>query len=458
MPAKTIFSVADVIKVFRDPIYSLISFSKKEDKAILDIINTPEFQRLRRIRQLGFSSYTFPTATHDRFSHSLGVAFLIGEMFDNLNIPSMIKVNTPGGEEVQLSKSQLKLLLKLAGLLHDIGHGPFSHAFEKVTKVDHEEMSIKIINNKKGNIYPVLTSMDDEILKKYAVDWIKEILTGTFRPIWAKELISSQLDADRMDYLLRDAYMCGVNYASFDLKWLFQNIEIGNIPTEDNRLGLLINAKKGIHAVEAFIISRYHMYEQVYFHKTTRGFEVLAQKIFERLKELVSAGADISFINPYLKDFILDNSNLDAYLSLDDFNLFTHFKHWADDNKDEILKMLCYNVINRKPYKMFREVENKELFNRKEYKKIAKLFNDENKENYYYFEDQYLNVAYKDYYLLGKKTAHKAEHIWLKYPDGDLKEFAEVSPIIKSLRNNELRKKRAYIYRNYLEKIKKALL
>ncbi len=443
--------MADLVKVFRDPIYSLISFDKKEDAPIVKIINTPEFQRLRRIRQLGLSSYTFPASTHDRFSHSLGVAFLVGEMFDNLNIQNKIEVLAPDGENVQLDKNQLRLLLKLAGVLHDIGHGPFSHAFEKITDVDHEEMSKKIISNENGTILSILKNLDDEILARYSVEWINDIINGSFAPIWAKELISSQLDADRIDYLLRDAYMCGVNYASFDIKWLFQNIEIGEITTENNREGLLINAKKGIHAVEAFIVSRYHMYEQVYFHKTTRGFEVITQKIFLRLKRLMEDGKFSLFLNKNLPDFLQDNSNINAFLTLDDFNLFTHFNHWIDNSDDDILKLLCKSIIYRQPYKMFKEVENNELFNREDYKKLSEIFdNNPEKEEYFYFDDQYLNVAYKDNYLLGKKQAERAEHIWLKYSNGDLKEFSGVSPIISSLKNNELRKKRAYIHRDYL--------
>ena len=446
--------MADLMKVFRDPIYNLISFDKKEDEPIIKIINTPEFQRLRRIRQLGLTSYTFPTAVHDRISHSLGVAFIVGVLFDNLKVPNKITVVTSDGKKVRLTKEQLKLLIKLAGLLHDIGHGPFSHAFEKITSVDHEEMSKKIILNETGNIYPILTTINDEILKTYSPHWIVEIITGgSFSPIWAKELISSQLDADRIDYLLRDAYMCGVNYASFDIKWLFQNIEIGEIPNEGHREGLLINAKKGIHAVEAFIVSRYHMYEQVYFHKTTRGFEVIVQKIFERLHDLIINNQidNTAFINTSLFDFIKDNDNLEAYLALDDFYLYTHFNHWLKLDNDKILTELCKSIMFRHPYKMIKEVENDALFSQHDYGKISEYFvekNQEEKRDYYYFEDEYLNVPYKDSYLLGKKSPEQAEHIWLIFPNGDLKELATVSPIISSLKNNELRKKRAYINRN----------
>lgn len=449
--------MADIVKVFRDPIYNLISFDKIKDESILKIIDTPEFQRLRRIRQLGLSSYTFPTSVHDRFSHSLGVTFLVGIMYDNLNVPNKIKVSLPDGNEIEITKEQLKLLLKLAGLLHDIGHGPFSHAFEKITKKDHEELSISIISNENGYIFPILNSIKDELLAKYSVNWIIDIIKGTFTPIWAKELISSQLDADRMDYLLRDAYMCGVNYASFDYKWLFQNLEIGQIDSDHNRQGLIINANKGIHAVESFIVSRYHMYEQVYFHKTTRGFEVIAQKIFKRIKELIENGEEVSFLNKNLLNFINDNSDIQAYLSLDDFNLYTHFNHWINNSTDNILQSLCTSLINRKPFKMVKEVVNKELFTWEDYKEIGTIFEDSDKEKYFYFEDQYLNVAYKDNYLLGKKNSEHAEHIWLKLSSGELREFSEVSPIISSLKNNELRKKRAYIHRDYLETFNKVL-
>ncbi|MFW5700501.1 MAG: HD domain-containing protein [Cyclobacteriaceae bacterium] len=445
--------MADPIKVFRDPIYNLISFNKKEDEPLIKILNTPEFQRLRRIRQLGLSGYTFPTSVHDRFSHSIGVAYLVEELYNSLNVPDSIEVITPEGDKEILNKKQLKLLLKLAGLLHDIGHGPFSHAFEKVTSVNHEEMSKKIILNANGSILPILTTIEDELLGKYSAQWICDIISGgTFSPIWAKELISSQLDADRIDYLLRDAYMCGVNYASFDIKWLFQNIEIGEIENEGNRDGLLINAKKGIHAVEAFIISRYHMYEQVYFHKTTRGFELITQKIFERLNHMLEKGNTVSFLNNNLLYFIQDNNNLDAYLTLDDFNLYTHFNHWINNCEDKILQALCESIIYRQPYKMFREVENDSLFNRSDYQRIERVFKGD-ESDYFYFEDEYLNVAYKDTYLLGKKTAERAEHIWLKFHTGNLKEFAEVSPVISSLKNNELRKKRAYMHRDFHEKI-----
>lgn len=448
--------MADDKKVFRDPVYNLISFDKEYEKPIIDIINTPVFQRLRRIRQLGFSNYTFPTAVHDRFSHSIGVSYITGILFDNLNVPDNITIPTldekGDATNIDIGKRELRLLLTLAGLLHDIGHGPFSHAFEKITRIDHEEMSKKIIE--KSDISEILSKIEhSEILSKYSKKWIIEIIDGTFQPIWIKELISSQLDADRIDYLLRDAYMCGVTYASFDRKWLFLNMEIDEIKSEHNREGLVVNAQKGIHAVESFIVSRYHMYEQVYFHKTTRGFEMIAQKIFDRLLKLKDEGTNLDeyFLNTAFHEIIEDPNNLEAFLKLDDFALITHFNHWTTIAKDPILGNLCQSLIFRKPYKMIKEVEAdyKEISELDE--KIRKKLSKEEKE-YFYFVDDYKNVPYKDPYLLGEKSPENAEHIWLKI-GGNQKELAEKSPIIGSLKNKELKKYRAYIHRDFQDKI-----
>jgi uncharacterized protein len=449
-------------KLFRDPIYNLISFDKKKEKVILDIINCPEFQRLKRIRQLGLSSYTYPSSVHDRFSHSLGVCYIVGIMFDSLSVSDIINIETINEKEetiiIKLTPDKLKLVVMLAGLLHDIGHGPFSHAFEKITEVDHEVMSRKIISSESCSISSILKEIDDPDLSKYAMTWILEILDGTFKPIWVKELISSQLDADRIDYLLRDAYMCGVNYATFDIKWLFQNIEIGEISSEEREC-LIIDATKGIQTLEAFIFSRYHMYEQVYFHKTTRGFEIVVQKIFERIKTLMKEKPieKLNFLNNNLPDFIKNNEDLLSYIALDDYYLITQFNNWYNNSEDLILKKLCDIIVNRKPLKLIKEVKNDQLWDLKSGLAFTKKIGEDNYEHFY-FEDDYNNVAYKDVYLLNKKAPSEAEHIWLKDGKGKLKELSEESAVIKSLRNTELKRHRAYISRDlYSEELKKYL-
>lgn len=441
-------------KLIRDPIYNLITFDKEKEKPILALISLPEVQRLRRIKQLGFSFYTFPGAVHDRFSHCIGVAYLIGKIIDNLNLTQPINIPLDENNKVEISIEELKLLLQVAGLLHDIGHGPFSHAFERIMDIKHESWTLKIIDLIKLEDFFSYTKSEN--LKKYGAQWIKDIILGTFTPIWMNELISSQLDADRIDYLLRDSYFCGVSYATFDLKWLIQHMTIDKIKPEDERDGIVIDGKKGIHTIEAFIISRYHMYEQVYFHKTTRCFEILFEKLLKRVYDLTIKNNQINnlFFEEHLPKF-LSEGNIKDFLELDDYLMFTYIKFWSKKIKDPIVKELADAILNRKPFKMVKETKNEGILTREQYRKIDQLLGDELKD-YYFFEDDYTNIGYKDAYLLGEKGPERSEHIWLR-KGKKIRELANESAIIGSLKNKDLKKYRAYVHRNFYEKVKTIL-
>ncbi len=447
-------------KVFRDPVYNLIFFDKAEDLLLLKLIDTYEFQRLRRIRQLGVSWLTYPTAVHTRFSHSLGVAYLAGEIFDRLNLKDKIEFEDEDGL-YELKRNELKLLLKTTALLHDIGHGPFSHAFEEVIGQKHEKWSKEIIMNENSSINRIIVE-DDEILNKAVPleirkkfpKWIGDILDGLFPLRYINEIISSQMDADRFDYLLRDAYMCGVDYAKFDLEWILNNIKVAQIPHEDNRDGIVLNAEKGIYSIESFIVSRYHMYEQVYFHKTTRGAEKLIQLIFKRIKELIE-GNEINRIGPIdnvIVSIFDEKLNMRNYLKLDDFLVITYINKWAFESNDDILKHLCRNFIARKLFKLVDTIDNAQLFTHQQYKNFEKFFKERNLEmKYYFIEDDYIDVPYKDDYLFGKKRSEDSGHIWLLDKNNKLIELAEASDIIKSLRNNLNIKYRGYCDRSVYE-------
>lgn len=454
----------DGLKIFRDPIYDLIYFSKEDDAAILEIIDTPEFQRLRRIKQLGLSSYTFSSSNHDRFSHSIGVCFLAGLMVENLNFTNAIVKEDD--VEISLDKQQVKLLVRLAAILHDIGHGPFSHAFERAIKKKvekfvpasvqiHEDYSVKIIGSER--ITKIFEKIKDSTIQKFGIKWVTEILSGTFTgPKWIKEIISSQFDADRIDYLLRDAYMSGVKYAGFDWEWIFRNMFIGKIPSAKNgeNEAIVVDGNKGLHSLESFVVSRYHMYEQVYFHKTTRGFEAIVNSIFKRLSHLIDAGeiSESDFLGNYFLDFLADYSSIKNYLQLDDYFMISHFHHWANSSKDIILKNLCSCFVNRRPFKMVKVNSNREEdieTSHDEYHDMVEKYKAKlgSEFEYYFLKDSYKDNPYKDAYLLSKSGA--SERIWVSIK-GEPKDLSEESKIINSLRNNVLAVTRIYVHRDSL--------
>jgi len=310
--------------IIRDSIHGDIYV---EDEAIYEIINTPEFQRLRRLSQLGGAQFAYPGATHTRFSHSLGVYYVIGEFLKN-----------PYFAEATTEKE--KLLVKIAGLLHDIGHGPFSHSFEGITKKSHEDYSVAIIKNPEGNIA--------KILKKHRInpEDVADIIEGNYKNEYVSLLVSSQLDADRLDYLKRDAYYAGVNYASIDVSFLVRNVMI-----VDDKIAY---STKAIYAIESYLLGRYHMFKQVYNHKISIAFDALLQKWAQRLFELIQE--TYPFRHERILYFFLDLANGEAmpvnkYLELDDATMYEIFKLCKDEN-DPVLADLSDRLLNRRFFKV----------------------------------------------------------------------------------------------------------
>ena len=264
-------------KVLRDPIHNFIHV---EDPIILDLINTPEFQRLRRVKQLGITSSVFHGAEHSRFGHSVGVYELarrITERFEQYY------------SDVWEPKE--RLLTLVAALLHDIGHGAFSHTFEHLFHTDHEAMTREIITGD-TEIHRVLAQVSPDFPNKVA-----SVIAKTYENPQVVQLISSQIDVDRMDYLLRDAYFTGTKYGEFDIDRILRTMQ----PTPD---GIAFDIA-GMHAVEDYIVSRYQMYLQVYFHPVSRGMEVLLEHLLQRAQELyrsntTSEFAENDFVGPIL--------------------------------------------------------------------------------------------------------------------------------------------------------------
>jgi HD superfamily phosphohydrolase len=341
-------------RVFLDPIHGNIELNKgnKEDALISDLIDTQEFQRLRRIRQLGFSSLTFYGAESTRFVHSIGAFYVARQMLNSLEKknPKLIQ--------------PLRLKILLAALLHDIGHGPFSHSSEPAFGFQHEIWTNTNILGK-TEINQVLNGYEKNLAKE-----IVSVLNGAEG--WISAIVSSQLDCDRADYLLRDSYQTGTKYGVFQLDRIIQSMELEH--DEENNTQLVFS-EKGIHAVEDYLFARYSMYLQVYHHKKTLSTDALFQSVICRARDLLLNDAKDLIANESLIKWLLMDKyssaqnalppsplkrgsnrsdsgiNLNDFWEVDDICILHHLKLWVRNSKDEILADLSARLLNRNLFK-----------------------------------------------------------------------------------------------------------
>ncbi|MGZ9587076.1 HD domain-containing protein [Paenibacillus marinisediminis] len=309
-------------KVFKDPVHNYVHV---QDRTIWELINTKEFQRLRRIRQLGTSYLTFHGAEHSRFSHSLGVYEL------TRRIISQFERNQYEDWPVEEG-----FVTMCAALLHDVGHGPFSHSIEEAFGVHHEDWTCRIISED-SEIHRVLARKDPSLPERIA-----SIIRKTYDKPIVVNLVSGPLDADRMDYLLRDAYFTGVNYGNFDLDRILRMLR----PYKDR----IVVKETGMHAVEHYLVSRYQMYWQVYFHPVTRSSELLLRLIFRRATELYHDGYEFRYFLPPLDALFEGRITASQYVQLDEAFVQAMFSQWMQE-KDERLADLCQRFMERKLYK-----------------------------------------------------------------------------------------------------------
>ncbi|TDF91608.1 HD domain-containing protein [Paenibacillus piri] len=305
-------------KVFKDPVHKYIYV---QDRTIWDLINTKEFQRLRRIHQLGTCFLTFHGAEHSRFSHSLGVYEITRKIISQFE-----------RNRYDDWPSEERLLCLCASLLHDVGHGPFSHSIEKTFGTHHEDWSCRIVLGD-TEVNRVLREVSPTFPQQVA-----EVIAKTYHKEIVVSLVSSQLDADRMDYLLRDAYFTGVNYGMFDLERILRVIR----PFQ----GHIVLKESGMHAVEDYLMSRYQMYWQVYFHPVTRSAEIVLHKIFQRAKQLHEEGYTFSFMLPPLPSLFRQTLTVQEYHMLDEALMQTALMQWSYE-RDPVLSDLCSRFLNR---------------------------------------------------------------------------------------------------------------
>lgn len=391
-----LFKKLEETKVFRDPVHTYIQV---EYEIIWELINTFEFQRLRRISHLGGTKMVFATSEHSRFTHSLGTYEIIRKIISTVED---VKNNTTEED---------RLVLLIAGLLHDLGHGPFSHCFESFYNFNHEWYTEKIITEDSG-INEVLVKYDEKLPKLVA-----GVINGTHPNPLLKQLISSQIDADRMDYLLRDAHFSGTPYGYFDADRLLRVMRV-----RDNNI---VYKSSGINCIENYVLGRFHMYGQVYYHPVSLGYEAMLTLFLRRMKDLYLKDYKFNFPIEEIEPFFLDKPcNVREYVKLDDSIVFYYLMRSLNEN-DEILKDLANRILNRN---LFKEhiINNKDEIETYRNEVINSKFD----VRYYFYVDETIRNIYKKYGYYNDGSIN------ILYPNGEIKELNDASIVVNSLTNN----------------------
>ena len=391
----------DETKVLKDPVHSYIHIHYE---VIWNCLDSKEFQRLRRIRQLGGDFQVYPTAEHSRFSHSLGVYEIVRRMVTE--VKSLC---------VELTEYE-KVCVMLAGLLHDVGHGPFSHAFEHVTNHSHEEYTAKIIL---GNTE--LNSILRTVSKKLPRD-IVSIIQHTHENDILNQIVSGQLDADRMDYLLRDSYFTATSYGQFDLERILRTIRVRK--TAEGRKVIVVKYT-GIHSVEDYIMARYQMYWQVYYHPVARSYEAVFIQLFNRLKDIFKVDKDyfedMKVLIPFLEKAEVSE---EEYFRLDE-NSLLYCCALIKDKGDVIAADLAKRLQNRK---LFEYVD----YNEENLAQIQNMLRENGYDEQYYLRIE--NIEASVY------SPYKGRKILIEKLDGQIVALEKASTIVESITKGQTKK------------------
>jgi uncharacterized protein len=319
-------------RIYRDSVHNIIRVNtdNAEGRLTVALIDTPEFQRLRRIRQLGLAYFAYQSAEHSRFTHSLGTFHLATRMIAKLRLTYELPA------EVQTA-------VRISALLHDIGHGPFSHVIESILGFHHEDFTVEAVESSDTQVGKALHSYSEDLPRM-----VSDVIRGEFKPRALAQLVSSQLDVDRMDYLLRDSLMTGAKYGVYDLEWIIKSIEI------DEKEDRLYVSAPGLYAVEDYLQARYYMYRQVYFHRTLRSAEAVLRVLISRALNVFRAGGNVwnAAATPIEKILRGQKLSLSEHLLLDDTDVLYSIKRWQQSS-DSILADLAGRFLNRRLFKAF---------------------------------------------------------------------------------------------------------
>jgi len=401
-------------RIYRDPVHNIIRLQTDSDEGelMMRLIDAAEFQRLRRIKQLGLGLYTYQGAEHSRFTHSLGAFHLMTRVLDRLSETYAID---PGD----------RIAARAAALLHDVGHGSFSHVMEKVLNFHHERWTVQVILDEASEVGQLLRSHSDDLPHKLA-----SIIEGTFQPAALAQLVSSQLDVDRMDYLLRDSLMTGAKYGIYDLEWIINALAI------DEAADRVYVQARGVYAVEEYLQARYYMFRQVYFHRTLRSAEAVLRSIMRRALHLLDDGQEVWHASGTAFEKILRREvlSISEHMQVDDSDFVFHIKQWQRSS-DPILRDLSRRFIARSLFKaididMPPDQQADFLSTARQTVERAGFDPD-----YYFIEDRASDVPYYSYYHSEKSEPKTHIYVESGYASPQIKEISEVSNVVKGLQH-----------------------
>jgi len=404
-------SIAVSERIYRDSVHNIIRLKTEDDAGnlLVRLIDTAEFQRLRRIRQLGLAHFAYQSAEHSRFTHSLGALHLATRILAKLDLKYKIS-------------PEAKTAVRCAALLHDIGHGAFSHVLETILDFHHENFTIEAVLSDETEVGRILKKFSDELPENVA-----DIIRGTFRPTALAQLVSSQLDVDRMDYLLRDSLMTGAKYGIYDLEWIIKSLRI------DEATDRLYVSARGVYAVEDYLQARYYMFRQVYFHRTLRSAENVLRSLFRRALYLFQNDKQVWFARGTPFEKILKNEKLSLreHLELDDSDVTFHIKQW-EKSEDKILSDLAKRFLHRNLFKAFDldmpEDERQEFLDKARRTVETAGFDTD----YYFIEDKAGDVPY---YFYTKERSEPKNLIYVEegFSHPQIREISEVSAAVRGL-------------------------
>ncbi|MFO0618699.1 MAG: HD domain-containing protein [Polyangiaceae bacterium] len=425
--------------ILRDPVHGLVSFESEEDAIVPRLLAAAEVQRLRRIRQLGLTSLAFPGAEHTRFAHAVGAAHVMQRFLARLR---QIDGALPFWQRPTSERGRDALA---AALLHDLGHGPLSHLFEEALPgaVKHEKWTREILLDPASDVHRILRTDDPSMPARVA-----DLVVGKCELPYLGNAVSGVFDVDRCDYLLRDAQATGVIYGDFDLPWMLRSLRFrpakgGEAP------GLAIDGLKGITAIESFLLARLFMFQQVYFHKSTRAAEFMIGAILRRAIHLLSDGIVLpARVDALDRIAAGDEPTLGEYLALDDVVLLSAMRAW-EASSDAVLAGLCQRLRARELWKTL------ELGNVESAKEPA--------EAHAIAEDIARARGMDPAYFVGVDRASDmpvtdTADLEVVFPDGRTRELTEVSFLLRNLRGQRLSRTRLIFAPELRDEIRAALV